>query len=47
MGTTGFKSLDTRPKRRWALRGAVLVLMLLAVSCTGGDGRGRGRRGAC
>ena len=33
MGTTGFKRLDTRPKRRSARLGAVLVL--LAVSCSG------------
>ena len=39
MGTTGFKRLDTRPKRRRAWLGAVLVLGLLAVSCSGpGDG---------
>ena len=37
MGTTGFKRLETRPKRRRAWLGAVLVLGLLAVSCTGGD----------
>ena len=37
MGTTGFKRLETRPKRRRAGLGAVLVLGLLAVSCTGGD----------
>ena len=35
MGTTGFKRLDTRPKRRRARLGAVLVLGLLAVSCSG------------
>ena len=35
MGTTGFKRLDTRPKRRSARLGAVLVLGLLAVSCSG------------
>ena len=35
MGTTGFKRLDTRPKRRRAWLGAVLVLGLLAVSCSG------------
>ena len=40
MGTTGFKRLDTRPKRRRAWLGAVLVLGLLAVSCSdpGDDG---------
>ena len=37
MGTTGFKSLATRPKRYWMWLGAVLALSLLAVSCTGGD----------
>ena len=37
MGTTGLKRLETRPKRRRAWLGAVLVLGLLAVSCTGGD----------
>ena len=37
MGTTSLKRLDARPGRRWALLGAVLVLGLLAVSCTGGD----------
>ena len=35
MGTTKFKRLDTRPKRRRAWLGAVLVLGLLAVSCSG------------
>ena len=37
MGTTGFKRLDTRPKRRRAWLGAVMVLGLLAVSCSSGD----------
>ena len=37
MGTTGFKRLETRPKRRRAWLGAVLVLGLLAVSCSSGD----------
>ena len=35
MGTTKFKRLDTRPKRRRAWLGAVLVLGLLVVSCSG------------
>ena len=37
MGTTGFKSFETRPKRYLMWIGAVLALSLLAVSCTGGD----------
>ena len=37
MGTTGLEKLETRPKRRRAWLGAVLVLMLLAVSCSNGD----------
>ena len=38
MGTTGFKSLNTRTNRSRAWLGAVLVLGLLAVSCTSGGG---------
>jgi len=37
MGTTGYKSLGTRPKRHLVWLGAVLVMSLLAVSCSGGD----------
>ncbi len=37
MGTRGFNRLETRSKLRRARLGAVLVLMLLAVSCTSDD----------
>ena len=37
MGTTGLKKLEARPNRRRGWLGAVLVLMLLAVSCSSSD----------
>ena len=40
MGTTGLKSLDSRTNRGRAWLGAVLVLGLLAVSCTSGGDEG-------
>ena len=46
MGTTGFKQPQTKSQRSRAWLGATLVLGLLAMSCSGGSGRGADMTGA-